>query len=248
VPWLERAPQTTEVRRSAILVPGFLAIAAHAGHPLMISEIGASAGINLHWDQFRYRFGSTTFGNRGSEVLLAPQWQGPAPPSVAPQVLHRAGCDLFPIDPGALDAEERLLPYIWADQFERLNRTREALRIAASRPERVKRADVLDFLSERVAAQPESSVHVICHTIVWQYFDPQTRKSARAMIEQAGAGATKDRALAWLSFEADQNPHGAALTLRYWPGDISVPLARADFHGRWIEWAGWPVGGPGASV
>ncbi|MFT6537468.1 MAG: hypothetical protein ACJAQU_002380 [Loktanella salsilacus] len=29
---------------------------------------------------------------------------------------------------------------------------------------------------------------------------------------------------------------GAALTLRLWPGNVTVQLARIDFHGRWIDW------------
>jgi hypothetical protein len=29
---------------------------------------------------------------------------------------------------------------------------------------------------------------------------------------------------------------GAAVTLRMWPGNITLMLGRADFHGRWIEW------------
>ena len=31
---------------------------------------------------------------------------------------------------------------------------------------------------------------------------------------------------------------GAALTLRLWPGDITLGLGRADFHGRWVRWIG----------
>lgn len=239
LPWLERAPQTNEIRRSSILTPGFLAIAERARQPLMVSEIGASAGINLHWDHYHYRLGSMMLGDGSSGVQLEPKWQGPLPPAAVPRILERAACDLFPIDPGAPDAEERLLPYIWADQFERLARTHAGLRFAASRPERVTRADVLAWLPQRLESQPESSVHVICHTIVWQYMDENTQESALSMIEQAGAGATESRALAWLSFEADNNPRGAALHLPYWRGDIRVLLARADFHDRWIEWTGW---------
>jgi hypothetical protein len=29
---------------------------------------------------------------------------------------------------------------------------------------------------------------------------------------------------------------GAALTLRLWPGNVTVQLARIDFHGRRIDW------------
>jgi len=62
-------------------------------------------------------------GDGSSGVQLEPKWQGPLPPAAVPRILERAACDLFPINPGAPDAEERLLPYIWADQFERLTLT-----------------------------------------------------------------------------------------------------------------------------
>lgn len=238
LPWLDRAPQTNEVRRSAIVTPGFLSIAERTGLPLMLSEIGSSAGINLHWDRFAYRFGSAAWGNPASPVQLAPDWRGGTPPVVPVTVSGRAGCDLYPIDPGEADVEMRLLPYIWADQPDRISRTRHALRIAAASPERVERADVLEWLPRRLAAQPENTVHVIWHTIVWQYFDTTAQARARTLIEQAGARADEGRPLAWLSFEADADPRGAPLKLRLWPGNHTIVLARADFHGRWIEWAG----------
>ncbi len=29
---------------------------------------------------------------------------------------------------------------------------------------------------------------------------------------------------------------GAAITLRIWPGNVTLQLGRADFHGRWVQW------------
>jgi hypothetical protein len=47
---LESPPQTNEVRRSAVLLPGFLEIARRfPGRPLVASELGASAGLNMNW-------------------------------------------------------------------------------------------------------------------------------------------------------------------------------------------------------
>ena len=60
--FLERPPQTNEVARAAMLLPGFLTIAADAGLPLALLEIGASAGLNLHWDAYHYRFGEAAWG------------------------------------------------------------------------------------------------------------------------------------------------------------------------------------------
>jgi hypothetical protein len=36
--------------------------------------------------------------------------------------------------------------------------------------------------------------------------------------------------------EDDGKTPGAGLTLRLWPGDVTLDLGRADFHGRWLDW------------
>ena len=48
---LDSVPQTNEVARSAMLLPGFLAIVRETCLPLEIAEIGASAGLNLNFDR-----------------------------------------------------------------------------------------------------------------------------------------------------------------------------------------------------
>jgi hypothetical protein len=55
--FMSHEPQTNEVRRSAVLLPGFLTIAAETGLPLRILELGASAGLNQLWDRRHYRLG-----------------------------------------------------------------------------------------------------------------------------------------------------------------------------------------------
>ena len=78
--------------------------------------------------------------------------------------------------------------------------------------------------------------HRIYHTIAWQYFPPATQTLGRALIEAAGAVARSDAPLAGLSMKADADPNGAALVLRLWPGDRTVALGRAGFHGQWVDW------------
>ena len=40
---------------------GMLTVAAFTGLPLVTSELGASAGLNLSWDRFAYRFGDAAW-------------------------------------------------------------------------------------------------------------------------------------------------------------------------------------------
>ena len=80
-------------------------------------------------------------------------------------------------------------------------------------------------------------MHLIYHTIAWQYFPPGAQARGTALIETAGAQATATRPLAWLRMENDGDAAGAALSVRLWPGDAHIALGRADFHGRWINWS-----------
>jgi hypothetical protein len=235
---LKSAPQTNEVRRSSALLPGFLTIAALTGKPLVLSEVGASAGLNLQWDRYSYRLGDFCWGDT-SPVDLAPRWEGPPPPSAQIEVAERAGCDLNPLDPASEDDRLRLFSYIWADQQDRLDRTAAALEMATASGLKVEKADAADWLRKRLAIPRRGITHVIYHTIAWQYLPPALKAEGEALIAEAGSRATEAAPLARLQLEADGKPEGAAIFLTLWPTRETREIGRADFHGRWLKWAGW---------
>lgn len=234
---LNSAPQTNEVRRSSALLPGFLTIASLFDLPLKLSEVGASAGLNLQWDRYAYQLGDFLWGG-GSSVVLAPEWQGTAPPSATLTVAERAGCDLNPLDPTSRDDQMRLFAYIWPDQTDRLERTRAALGIAASNHLGVVRADAIDWLKNRLAEPHDGQAHVVYHSVAWQYLPEKLKAEGEALIAHAGARATELAPFARLQMEADDKP-GACLSLQIWPTGEKREIGRADFHGRWIKWTGW---------
>ncbi|MFN3717616.1 MAG: DUF2332 domain-containing protein [Rhizobium rhizophilum] len=235
---LKSAPQTNEVRRSSALLPGFLTIAALTGKPLVLSELGASAGLNLQWDRYSYRLGDVSWGD-ASPVHLEPRWEGPRPPEAAIEIMERAGCDLNPLDPSSEDDRLRLFSYIWADQQDRLDRTAAALAMAAESGPKVEKADAIDWLRKRLATSRPGLTHVVYHTIAWQYLPPALKAEGEALIADAGSRATEDAPLARLQLEADGKQEGAALLLTLWPAGETREIGRADFHGRWVKWVGW---------
>ncbi len=238
---LEFAPQTNEVRRSAMIVPGFMEIARLTGKPLILSEVGSSAGLNLNWDRYHYRFGDVVRGDAASPVRLQPELEG-CDPTVAPiSVTERRGCDINPLNPADPDHRMRMLSYIWPDQADRLERTQAAFDIAADAPPPVDRVDAVDWLRGRLDGQMAGQAHVVFSTIAWQYLPEPLRAEGAQLIELAGARASKDAPLAWLQMEADGEQGSAALTLQMWPVGEKRLLGRADFHGRWIRWQGWDV-------
>ncbi|MCJ9428773.1 DUF2332 domain-containing protein [Kordiimonas marina] len=236
--WMKSPPQTNEVRRSAALLPGFLTVAEQTGLPLMMSEVGASAGLNLLWDKFHYQLGDMSWGDEMAAVHLKPEWEGPEPPQATLSVVGRAGCDLQPLNPADEADRLRLRSYLWADQAERVALTTAALDLAADAQAPVEPCDALVWLERRLAIDTPKLAHVVYHSVAWQYLPPEAQARGAEMIAEAGARATESAPLAWLRMEADGKAPGAALTLTLWPSGEEHVLGRADFHCRWVKWQG----------
>jgi hypothetical protein len=231
--WVENAPQTNEVRRSAVLIAAAHWLDARYHLPLHVSELGASAGLNMQFDKFAMQIGDEHWGPKDATVHLAPEWCGQRPPHSNPHIAERRGVDLNPLRVDQPEDELRLISYLWPDQTERITRTHAAMSLQDAP---VDKGDAIDWLAKRLAEPRLGCLHLIYHTIAWQYFPKERQDAGRAMFEAAGRAATKTNPIAWFAMEADDNPNGAALTLRLWPGDFQLSLGRAGFHGQWVEW------------
>lgn len=237
---LAGAPQTNEVQRSAVLLPGFMEIAKLTGAmDLVTSELGASAGLNLFWDKYRYQLGGNQWGDSLSDTLLEPEWTGGSPIFTVLNVQNRAGCDLNPIDISEMEQRQKLLSYIWPDQAARIQRSHSAMKFVASQKVNIDKSDAIDWLDKRLSDMHDGAVHVVYHTIAWQYFPEEAKRRGEALLKEAGRKATKDAPLAWLRLEADGKRPGAGLALTLWPSGQTQTIARGDFHGRWVDWKGW---------
>jgi hypothetical protein len=228
--FLDSPPQTNEVRRAAALIAS--AHWLHGLHPLPIrlSELGASAGLNLMWDHFALEANGIRLGPDNPALTLTPDWTGPLPRPAPVHVSHRAGVDLNPLDPQKDGL--RLRAYLWADQPHRLALTDAAIK---TNPPVVTQADGIDWLAGHLHHH-SGALHLLYSTIAWQYFPADAQARGQAMIEAAGASATPDSPLAWLRMEGDGGSPGAGLLLRLWPGDLTIDLGRVDYHGRWLRW------------
>jgi hypothetical protein len=236
--WIESPPQTNDVRRSAALMAGAAMAQEYFDLPVCLSDLGASGGLNLMWDHFALQLPDARLGTSSPVLTLAPDWEGPSPPLTLPQVHDRAGVDLNPLDLSHPEGLLRLTAFLWPDQPERMALTRAAAAVADAP---LARGDAIDWLEERLKSAPEGHLHLVQHTVAWQYFSAEAQTRGTRLMETAGANTTASRPLAWLSMESDGDTRGAlgaAVTLRMWPGDIRLDLGRADFHGRWIRWAG----------
>lgn len=239
--FLASPPQTNEVNRSVCLIGGFLSVARRAGLPLRCLEIGASAGLNLNWDRFRYDLeGKGAWGNPASPVRLGAEWEGSAPPfEVQTTVAERRGCDQSPIDVGDPAQALRLKSYVWPDQTERMVRLEGAIALARLYPPRVEAADAAAWTRTH-AHGVSGTASVLYHSVVWQYLPVQTQTEIAAAVRAAGESATAAAPFAWLRMEPNPADLAAPMDVRltYWPGGDERLLARVHPHGAKVSWTG----------
>ncbi len=228
--------QTNEVRRSAVLVAGFLRVAARTGLPLRILEIGSSAGLNLLFDRYRYELGPHRWGDADSPLVLATSWEGAPPDLAAPlRVASRRGCDLAPFDVRDAAHRLRLESFVWPEQLDRLARLRAAIEIAMREPPAIDTAPAGAFVETQLTELPEGVATVLFHSVVWWYIPEAERARITHAMESAGANATRTAPLAWLRMEG-ATLEEAELRVRLWPDGEDALLARVHWHGAEIRW------------
>lgn len=220
--------QTNEVGRSAALLVGFLALGVD-GRPMRVLEVGASAGLNLWFDRYRYESADAAWGPADSPLRFVDPYAGRAPSGRWPEVIDRRGCDLAPIDPATDAGQLRLRSLVWPDQTARRRRLDDAIGIVGARPSVVDRADAVDWVEEQLARPTRGVLTVVTHSIVLQYLPIERRRRLVAAVEAAGRRAGADAPLAWLRME----PAGerAEVRLTTWPDGPVTVVAASGFHG-----------------
>ncbi|AXK31967.1 DUF2332 domain-containing protein [Streptomyces armeniacus] len=215
--WMTRPPQTNEAGRANVLLPGALyalsrlAPASRPAPRVRLFELGASAGLNLRADRFRYAAPGFAWGPEDSPVRLDEgAWRGPVPAWLTDAATHhpeltvteRAGCDLSPVDPLSADGALALRAYVWPDQAARAARLEGAIRLAAKVPARVERAGVAEFLAG-VAPEP-GTVTVVWHSIMRQYVPKEEWARAAAELDRLARASGPDAGFAYVTFEPER--------------------------------------------
>ncbi|HEY5720721.1 MAG TPA: DUF2332 family protein [Allosphingosinicella sp.] len=235
LPWLDSAPQTNEVGRSAVLMAGLLAVADMFPLPMQTFELGASAGLNTLLDLYAYDLGGLETGDPESPLRLVPEWKGPPPPAARVRIEARSAVDFQPMD--VRRDRDRLLAYVWPDQPDRIRQLEAALAVAERDPPHVGQGDAADWLESKLAAPAAPGrTRIVLHSIAFQYFPQATQARIAATIARAGAEASASSPLAWLRFEFLTADGRSSLRLRTWPSGEDRLLAWAHPHGKWVGW------------
>lgn len=234
-----RRTQTQVVRRCTCLLPAFGLVHREAGAPLALIDVGASAGLNLNFDRYAYRYlrdGSEVlrWGADAARVELEADLRGPGTPPEPPRdipVASRDGIDLNPIDladPGEL---LWLRALIWPEHVERHAQLVDAAAELEDSPVGLHRGDASRDLPHLLERVPAEAALVVYSTIALY----QVPREGRRRITEALATRSRERPVWRVALEGVHPPR---LTLtRYGDGSAETELlARASPHGWWIEW------------
>jgi hypothetical protein len=233
-----RAPvQTNEVGRCMGLLGGFLTVACRTGLPLRILEVGASAGLNLGFDRYRYSIGDSAWGDDGSPVRFADFLaEGALPLDVHATVVERLGCDAAPLDPRSERDRLLLRSFVWPDQLWRFEPLTAALEMTAEQPAQVERADAVEWARAQLSEPRPGTATVLFHSLVLMYLGEEAQEEFIATIAAAGARASTDAPLTWMRMELGGDEADVYLTT--WPEGEERRIARAGYHGRPVRWFG----------
>lgn len=254
-----RATQTNEVGRCTALLPALSTVAKRSdGAPLVVVDLGTSAALNLHFDEYAYRYAmhdaTRDAGRAGSRVMLHCDVIDGEPPTAPVAVARRIGVDRSPVDVRDDDSARWLLACQWPDHLDRFSLARDAIALARSsdQPVEMVEGDLVESLRRLVPTVPDHAHLCLVHTWVAAYLTPDEQRALRAEI----AAIATTRPVSWLFAEAPYevpelplplSPDGSgksptAVVLVEDGPDAPAPsasrLADMHSHGRWLRWFG----------
>jgi hypothetical protein len=202
------------VERSAAYLLGAAMVADRFGGGLSVVDVGCSAGLNLLFDRYAYRFGTAAIGD---SPLVIPVACDEACPPVRhllahgiPPVVGRYGLDPAPRNPADTADVAVLLSFLWPDQAEAANRLRTAAAlageaIAAGQGPDLRQGtaedDLLPLLAEAYDAMPEGNTLLVTDAFLWPYLSSPLRQQMAWAIQRLAAHLQPHKPMAWLQVE-----------------------------------------------
>ncbi|QXC62975.1 DUF2332 family protein [Aquihabitans sp. G128] len=257
-----RSTQTNEVGRCCALLPALADLARTApgappggSRPLGLVEVGASAGLNLLFDRYGYRYApGGPERATGSALVLDCELRGGRAlvlPDELPPIASRVGLDLHPVDLGDRAQARWLVACQWPDQPARVHRARIAVALAHGDGPEVLQGDLVDDVAPLVQAVGAFALPVVVATWVLAYLSTERQEAFLAELGRLGA----ERDLSLVYAELPSRVPGLAVPPRPdgRPDDLPTALVRIDWrdgarrdlrladlhpHGTWLEWLG----------
>jgi hypothetical protein len=233
----EQGVQTNEVQRAWVLTPLFLRVAERTGAASFdVIELGASAGLLLGWDRYRYEYEQGEWGPESSPLTLSGAERSPVRADLleqAPKVGRRVGVDLAPIDVTNDKAARLLKCFVWAGQEQRLQRLEQAIAAVREDPPELVRADYVEAVPQLLLDRDPDVLTIVFASATLRYVGDKGVARIRSAFDTAGPGGP-------LVFMATGSPRSGGrhwgLRIVYYPGAEREYAGEADYHASWLDW------------
>ncbi len=233
-----RLVQTNEVARCSYLLTAFTFISEqHPCSPLSIVDIGASAGLHLLWNRYRYEYDAKVVGDQSSPVRIKAEVRGsnlPPIPHYFPPIAFQIGLDLNPVDVTDPDSALWLRALVWPEHQHRAAQLKAAIALAITNPPPIITGDALKTLPTVLNSVPPDSTLCIFHAHTINQFSQDERAKFNSLLDKL----SMERDIYLLSAEMLTRQDYATLELASIRGGIrsTRKLASVDAHGSWLEW------------
>ncbi|WP_067544474.1 DUF2332 domain-containing protein [Nocardia crassostreae] len=231
--------QTNEAGRAATLLP-LLNLCVLEPKPVALIEIGPSAGLCLYPDRYSYGYDDHPIldpPSGRSPVLLSCTTSGAAPiPRSLPEIVHRTGVDLHPIDVHNPADMRWLECLVWPEQQDRLDRLRTAAAIVRQDPPHLVTGNLTDTIADLVHAAPRDAEKIVFSSAVQPYLTPAERLSLQETINTLDCHWITSEGSAVLDFGPTPLPAPPNSGVQFIQALDGTPRAYAAPHGQTLDW------------
>lgn len=183
---LTETPQTNEPGRTLALLVALSEAARRTGlDRVRLLEPGASGGLGLHVDRYRFHGDGWSWGPADSPLVVKDCGAEGFEPTPF-EIVDRRGCDVNPVDASTPSGADYLRSFVWPFHVERHTRLAGALEVARRHPVQLDREGASTWVSRMLAAPPEPGVlTVIWHSVTRIYWPPEETRAMEAAVERA---------------------------------------------------------------
>jgi hypothetical protein len=237
----DRMVQTNEVSRCAGLMPAFFEVSKRMPNKsLYLVDIGASAGLNLFWDRYGYRYGDLQCGDDNSPVQINCVLKGnklPPLPASFPEIAERVGLDLNPLNVQTAEDALWLQALIWPEHEARAGLLRNAIAVVREQPLNLLKGNGVDLLGHVMSRVPADSA--LCIVRIFTQLAREERDRLSALVSEYG----RRRDVSLISFRPCGGDASEIRLTSFIDGHrTDADLAYFQNHGEWIKWLGAGLG------
>jgi hypothetical protein len=241
-----RTVQTNEVRRCAVFLPALFLVEDKApSRQFHFLDVGCSAGLNLLWDRYHYRFSDgVSCGDESSALTIECDVHGDISPplrELLPKPASRIGIEIEPVDVFNADNVIWLKSLIWPDQRYRVALLDAALAVFRENPPRIVVGDCAEKIPQIVSGLPDSEP--VC--LLFSHSANQAFRGGRGELSCLLEELSSSRIIFEVSLGNFRGGTPDLILSQYERGRRTSEerLATCHPHGAWIRWSRQHIGG-----